>query len=484
MERGPVCDLLGCAVPVVLAGMGGVARSELVSAVTAAGGFGFLGMVREPVALIEAEVGRVRAAGHEAFGINIIPAATEAGLLGRQVDAIVALEVPAVALFWDIDARVVARLRDAGIVVAYQVGSVEEAVTAERAGAQIIIAQGMEAGGHVRGIAPLRELLPAVARAVRAPVLAAGGLATGADFVTAMGLGADGVVLGTALMATEESFAHPYHQQRLVEAAAADTVLTGTFHINWPPGAPVRVLRSPVTALRPEAAGRQVIGEEEGRPIYLFSTDSPLRSMTGDFASMALYAGTGVGAITAIEPAGKRIGRLLAEADAAMPAPGPALHQPSSSVCYAGEMSGDYMGHASAEEVAQALSTIAADLMEILRLTLAVAAGADAPLSRPPFDPEASTVAGWVLALRGLCAEAGVSALDYNFALPPAGDVVLERRRLELLVRQRLAELLPRMAEDRTRQVLSGLGRFMAKREPSISVPPAHSGESLAASAP
>lgn len=447
------CDMLGCRLPIVLAGMGGVARSELVSAVTAAGGFGFLGMVREPVALIEREVARVRAAGHERFGVNVIPAATEPELLRRQVDAIIALGVPVVELFWEIDARVVARLRDAGVVVVYQVGSASEAVTAERAGAQIIVAQGDEAGGHVRGIKPLRALLPAVMRAVKVPVLAAGGLATGTDLVTALALGADGIVLGTALMATPESFAHPYHQQRLVEAEADDTVLTGSFHINWPPNAPVRVLKSPVTALGPDDGARQVIGDEEGRPIYLFSTDSPLKSMTGDFASMALYAGTGVGEIKAIEPAGMRIAHIMEEARSVMPVRRPVLARPSSSVCYAGEMSGAYQAEADRAEVDDMLAEVTSGLAGLLDAMLAERA--DDGTQRPPFGPEVGPIAAWLLTLRTLCAEAGV---------PAAGPARIDAGEASASIRRRLARTLPRMADDAVRQTLSELGSFLSAR--------------------
>lgn len=475
-----VCDLLGCTVPVVLAGMGGVARSELVAAAGAAGGFGFLGMVREPVALIEREVGLVRAAGLSAFGVNIIPAATERGLLERQLDAIIDLKVPVVELFWDIDTRVVDRLRDAGIVVVYQVGSVGEAMAAERAGAQIIVAQGVEAGGHVRGVMPLRELLPGVVRAVSVPVLAAGGLAQGADMAVAMALGAEGVVLGTALMATHEAFAHPYHQQRLVEAAASDTVLTGSFHINWPPNAPVRVLRSPVTALGAGDVAPQQIGEEQGRPIYLFSTDSPLKSTTGDYASMALYAGNGVGSISSIVPAGERIADLLAQAEQVMPEIGPMPVADASSVCMAGEFTGAYMGHVEPEEIAEGVCDIAADMGEILRLTLADRADEQA-LSTPPFHPDAAPIAGWVLLLHQICGEAGVRMIDYNFALPPQEEIGLELFRRHTLVRHTLAQLLPRMPENRMRQVLAGLGRFMAGAAPSLPAPISDSGESPAA---
>src|SRR6185312_9802005 len=140
------------------------------------------------------------------FGVNIIPAATPPGLLDQQVAAIIRLRVPIVALFWDLDISLVRRLREAGILVVYQVGSVNEAVAVQHAGADIVIAQGREAGGHVRGTMRLRELLPAVVDAVKVPVLAAGGLGTGGDLLTAMALGADGIVLGTAFLAAKESF--------------------------------------------------------------------------------------------------------------------------------------------------------------------------------------------------------------------------------------------------------------------------------------
>ncbi|KVF77221.1 2-nitropropane dioxygenase [Burkholderia sp. FL-7-2-10-S1-D7] len=315
----PVCDLLGCAWPIILAGMGGVARAELASAVSATGGFGFLGMVREPVALIRREVERVRAATERPFGVNLIPASTPTELLNAQIDACIELRVPVVALFWDVMPGVVRRLRDAGVRVVHQVGSLDDARAAEAAGAQALIAQGREAGGHVRGDRPLAELLPGVIRATRLPVLAAGGIVDGADVAAAMALGAQGAVMGTAFIATHESFAHAYHQQRIVDAREGDTLLTDIFHINWPRGARVRVLPSSVTRGErgdPFNDARVVIGDEEGRPIYLFSTDSPLRTMTGDFEAMALYAGTGAGRIRAIESAGEVLRRIVRDAAA------------------------------------------------------------------------------------------------------------------------------------------------------------------------
>lgn len=360
----PVCDLLGCVYPIVSAGMGGVARSELVAAVSEAGGFGFLGMVREPLARIRSEVEALRGRGVGRFGVNLIPAATDRELLEAQVCLCIELGVPVIGLFWDISFTLVRRLRQAGVVVVCQVGTLPEARAVEQAGAHIIIAQGVEAGGHVRGDRPLAELLPEIAAQTALPVLAAGGLVDGADLARALSLGAQGAVFGTALIATEEAFAHTYHKRRLVEAAVADTILTDAFHINWPSGAKVRVLANSVTRGErgdPFGKTRTVIGMEEGRPIYLFSTDSPLRSTTGDFEAMALYAGFGVGRINTVDAAAARIRAIATEA--ADLCESGAVHvgaQPefASPACSAHEMEDRYMGFATRDELLTALNEL------------------------------------------------------------------------------------------------------------------------------
>ena len=212
----PICDLLGCEHPVVLAGMGGVARSELVIAVTEAGGFGFLGMVREPPALIRAEAARIRERTSRDFGVNVIPAGTDPALLDAQIVACIEAKVPVVALFWDLQAEIVRRLNSEGILVVCQIGSLREAEEAQEAGAQALIAQGWEAGGHVRGRTGLASLVSDVVARVEVPVLAAGGIVDGAGLAAVLTLGAQGAVVGTAFLATRESFAHDYHKQRIL----------------------------------------------------------------------------------------------------------------------------------------------------------------------------------------------------------------------------------------------------------------------------
>jgi nitronate monooxygenase len=292
------------------------------------------------------------------------------------------------------------------------------------------------------------------------PVLAAGGLSTGGDFIAARALGADGIVLGTALLAAAESFAHDYHKYRLLAAAPGDTLLTDIFHINWPPGARVRVLSNAVTV---GGRGREVegvrtaIGNEDGRPIYLFSTDSPLRCTRGDLESMALYAGTGVGSVTAIRSAAAILDGIVAEAEQLLaPARATAersFAEPSSSVCYAGEMGGAYMGQleaADADAEARALVRDIATLLSHHRRNR----GENAP----PFSREFLILSPWLLAL----ASFGSAA----HPLPPSPERSLA---LEALP-GRIGLLSTRVPDGPLRHTLVGLRAAVERIVPRSSV--------------
>jgi nitronate monooxygenase len=318
----PLCDLLGCEAPVLLAGMGGVSRWELAAAVANAGGYGMLGMVREDPALIAAEVTALRDATDRPFAVNLIPAATEPGLLDAQIACCLDLGVPAFSFFWDVMPDVVARVKRAGCVVLHQVGTVEAARIAEEAGADVIIAQGFEAGGHVHGRHPAFGLAEQILAQTGLPVVVSGGIATGEGLAAALAIGASGVQCGTAFLATEESFAHPYHKSRIVGAAGDDTVLTDVFVLNWPKGAAVRVIANSVTEKLeghylghdPDSLPREAIAHDDDQPRLRFSTDSPLRTTTGDLEAMALYAGQGAGEIPDIVPAATRLTVLTTQA--------------------------------------------------------------------------------------------------------------------------------------------------------------------------
>jgi nitronate monooxygenase len=324
--RTPICDILQCRHPILQAGMGGVARAELVAAVAEAGGYGFLGMVREAPDFIGAQIDAVRARTDRPFGVNLIPAATEPALFRDELDACLAREVHSVCFFWTVDAAAVARAKAGGCIVLYQVGSVRDAIAAEAAGADIVIAQGVEAGGHVHGHVSSMVLLPQVTAAVACPVVASGGFASGRSLVAALALGAQGIHCGTAFLATAESFAHDYHKNALLTATSEDTVYTDAFSINWPPNSPVRVVRNAIT----DSLGSNLVGHDPddlwcdqvatdaGRPIYRYSTDSPLRSTVGDIEELALFGGQCCGMVTTLVPAARRIAEIVREAEATL----------------------------------------------------------------------------------------------------------------------------------------------------------------------
>ncbi|MCF3592695.1 nitronate monooxygenase [Rhodobacteraceae bacterium LMO-12] len=317
----PLCDTLGCDVPILLAGMGGVSHWELAAAVANSGGYPTLGMVREAPDLIEREVTALRAATNRPFAVNLIPAATDPALLDAQITRCLDLGVGAFSFFWDVLPRAIERVKAAGCLVLHQVGTLEAARAAQTAGSDVIIAQGIEAGGHVHGRSGAFALAADILSSTDLLVVVSGGIADGAGLAAALAMGAQGVHVGTAFLATDESFAHPYHKARIAKADGAETLLTDAFVLNWPKGAAVRVLANSVTdALGtdlmnhdPENLPRDVIAWDDDAPRLRFSTDSPLRTTTGDLEAMALYAGQGVGLIHDILPAGDVLRRMVSD---------------------------------------------------------------------------------------------------------------------------------------------------------------------------
>jgi len=280
-------------------------------------------MVRESPELIRREIAAVRERTERNFGVNLIPYGTEPTLLEEELTACFEAKAHSLCFFWEVRPDLIQRARTAGCKVLYQVGRLTDAMAAASAGADVIICQGVEAGGHVHGEVSSLVLLPQVVRAVDVPVLASGGFATGGGLVAAFGLGAQGIHCGTAFLATHESFAHDFHKQRIVDATSEQTLRSDVFAINWPPRSPARTLENSVTrAWRdrlwghgPDDFPREVIGHEEQRPIFRHSTDSPLRNMTGDFEAMAPFAGQVCGLVEDICPAGDRLRRIVDDAE-------------------------------------------------------------------------------------------------------------------------------------------------------------------------
>jgi NAD(P)H-dependent flavin oxidoreductase YrpB (nitropropane dioxygenase family) len=304
--------LVGCRHPLQQAAMGGVATAGLAAAVARAGALGMLceydaTPASERMSQALAAAGPDGRLGMGFFGQWL------AGDLATFEEAAARLHV--VEVFWSQPERaVVDRARGCGAsVICWQVGSLDEASAAADAGCDFVVAQGVESGGHVRGSTPRERLLADALDAVDIPVLAAGGIATAADVAQAIGAGAAGVRVGTRFVASDESAAHPAYVAALVAAASGDeTVLTTTFGLDWP-DAPHRVLRSAVDAA--DAISDDVVGHvvQDGHrnPMYRYSSSPPTKETEGAIAAMALYAGTGVGAVIGTRPAADIVTELV-----------------------------------------------------------------------------------------------------------------------------------------------------------------------------
>ena len=212
---------LGIGRPVVQAGMGGgLSGAALAAAVSKAGGLGTIGFLA-PAALSR-ELEQARALTSAPVAVNLLLP------FARRAHFEAASEADVVVTFWGRPRR------RSGKPWIHQAGSVEEAIAAHSAGADAVIAQGREAGGHVRGTVPARELLARVRDSLPDgyPVLSAGGIADAADVAERLGEGADGVVCGTRFLMSDESGAHPAYKARLLEAD--ETVVTQLFGLGWP----------------------------------------------------------------------------------------------------------------------------------------------------------------------------------------------------------------------------------------------------------
>jgi nitronate monooxygenase len=257
----------------------------------------------------------LRALSDEPFCVNLVLA------FEQRERLIVALEAGAriVSLSWGVDADLVGLAHERGAFVLVQVGTADDAIAAVSAGADALIVQGMEAGGHVQATRPLIELLREIRPRLRLPLVAAGGIADSVSFREAKDAGADAVACGTIFLAAEEADVHPTYLDRLIAADASDTTVTTVFDRGWP-RAPHRVIRNhTITAW--EACGMPTPGQRpgegdpiavrNGHPVERYASAQPTLDTAGEVELMAMYAGTSVRAITHAEPAASIIDRLV-----------------------------------------------------------------------------------------------------------------------------------------------------------------------------
>ncbi len=308
----PFTRLVRCAAPIQLAVMGGgIGTPELAAAVSQAGGLGMLSSTF-PLPLGD-QLSWVRARTNHPVGVGFfafdLPARTEelelAASRSRVVD-----------LFWgDPDAGVVERIHAGGALAFWQIGSLDEALAAGDAGCDAVIAQGVEAGGHVRGTTPMLTLLRQVVPAVQVPVVAAGGIATGAALAEALNAGAAAARVGTRFLATTESGAHPEYVAALLGATGDDTEYTTAFGEGWPdaPHRVLRIARERATAHSDGVVARITSGDQSW-DVVRWSSQPPTVFVAGEATAMAMYAGCGVGDVNDVPSAGLIVERMTADA--------------------------------------------------------------------------------------------------------------------------------------------------------------------------
>jgi nitronate monooxygenase len=302
-------SVLGCEVPLMQAPIGRGAAAPLAAAVSRAGGLGTLGASWTDPATLREQIRSIARLTDGPFCVNLVLDFEQ----DERLEVAVEERVPWVSFSFGLRPELVARARAGGVRVLVQVASAGAAQAAAEAGAEAVIVQGVEAGGHVQSVVGLLPLLAEVRRAVSLPVLAAGGIADPTSARAALVAGADAVVMGTRFVASDECEAHPRYKARLLEADARDTVLTELFDVGWPMAH--RVLRNSTyeqweAAGHPPAGERPGEGEEVAHGIPRYAINLPLAGIEGDVEAMAMYAGQGVSMIDAVEPAAAIVERF------------------------------------------------------------------------------------------------------------------------------------------------------------------------------
>lgn len=315
--RTPLCDLLGIEHPVIQAAIGGISCPALAAAVSNAGALGSIAMTGWGEAGVRQRLEQVRAMTNQGCVANVLLPYD----VSSEIKAILAAPPKVVSFFWGDVSPYISRVHDAGSLVMVTVGSVDEAKMAAEAGADMVVAQGWEAGGHVRGTTATMALVPAVVDAVAPiPVIAAGGISDGRGLAAALCLGAQAAWIGTRFLAAKEADIHPDYQSRVFSATSHDTFYSTLFDGGWP-DAPGRVLNNETTekwvaAGKPESGKRpnedEVIAHDSaGNPIKRYAAYAMRSEMRGNIQAAPLWAGQGVGLVRQSQSAAEIVAELV-----------------------------------------------------------------------------------------------------------------------------------------------------------------------------
>ena len=298
-----ISELLGTKYPIIQGGMAWVAEYHLAAAVSNAGGLGLIGAASAPPEIVREQIRKAKELTDRPFGVNVMLLNPNA----EEVAQIVIEEgVKVVTTGAGSPAKFIEAWKAAGVVVIPVVASVAMAKLMERAGADAVVAEGMESGGHI-GAQTTMTLVPQVADAVSIPVIAAGGIADGRGIAASFMLGAEGVQMGTRFIVAEESIVHDNYKERVIKAKDIDSEVTGSST-----GHPIRVLRNKMSReyLKMEKDGASF---EELEQLTLGSLRKAV--MDGDVVNGSLMAGQSAGMVKKRQTCQEIIEELVAEAD-------------------------------------------------------------------------------------------------------------------------------------------------------------------------
>jgi len=311
MLRTDICDRLGIDHPIVLAGMGGVSMHALTAAVSNAGGLGVLGGATVDAERLRQEIRQTRQLTDKPFAVDLLAPIPD--MIRSHMQVIFEEGVKIFVAGLAVPQEFIAEMHERGMTVIVMVGKVRHAIKSEQAGADIVVAQGTEAGGHTGEVGGL-ALIPQVVDAVKIPVLAAGGIADGRGLVAALALGAQGVVIGTRFIATSEAQAAPAYREAILRGGETDTVRTRCYT-----GKPARTIRN-----RYNEEWERKTDEIQPFPmqaVYSFQQGvMDFMGIAGGFDPERSFmpAGQGMGMIRSLKPAARVIADIMTEAEAVL----------------------------------------------------------------------------------------------------------------------------------------------------------------------
>lgn len=306
MLRSRICEILEIEYPIIQGGMAWLGTAELASAVSNAGGLGIIGSGNCPPEWVRDQIKKTRERTSKPFGVNIMLMSPH---VEEVIEVVIEEKVPVVAFGGGNPGVYIRRLKEAGIKIMPVVSSLALAQRLERLGVDIIVAEGLEAGGHIGEVATM-ILTPYLARNLSVPVVAAGGICDGKGLATAMLLGAQGVQMGTRFICTPECIAHPKFKERILQAGERDTVVTG------------RSIGHPVRVLKNKMARKYLEMERAGTPkevLEKFGEGRLYRGVIeGDIEEGSLMAGQVSALIKDIKPVKEIVEGMIDEAETSL----------------------------------------------------------------------------------------------------------------------------------------------------------------------